>query len=77
MDTSQRLTCPVPGCGWYFDPQNPEWIVLRDAGEGGRPTAEARDWLAGWEEIRPEDGRGQPGLPRMRQATANLSDGYL
>ena len=49
-DAENPVTCPVPGCGWRFDPRNPEWIVLRDAGEGGRPTEEARAWLAGWEE---------------------------
>ena len=50
IDTSHPLTCPVPGCGWHFDPENPKRFVLRDSGDGGRATEEAQAWLDGWEE---------------------------
>lgn len=50
IDTSRPLICPVPGCGWHYDPQTPEWIVLRDASETDHPFGTATLPLDGWKE---------------------------
>ena len=50
MDVTHLVVCPVPGCGYQFDPMHPDRIILRDAGEESHSSVTAKDWLAGWEE---------------------------